>query len=269
MRNTPIPFRAPGFLTARWRNVALLSWEVDDALLEPLVPNGLEIDHWGGNAYISLVGLWFDDVRVLGIRAPARKYEEVNLRFYVRRPPGADVGGPGVIFIRQLVPHRMTAFLARRVYGEPFLAVPMYHRFGGTEVADPCRECRVEYGWGSNGRQHGFWLESDAEPAYTAPGSLDEFLTARHWGYNGKPGVRTRAYNLTRPPWLVRTVSAWGIDCDAVAVYGPQFGRIMSGAPSSALLASGSSVKLNMPKRLAPAAIPAKNKRDRDVGCNG
>ena len=266
MRNTLIPFRAPGFLAARWRNVALLSWEVDDELLEPLLPTGLEIDHWGGSAYISLVGLWFDDVRVLGIPVPVRKYEEVNLRFYVRRPQWADVGGPGVIFIRQLVPHRMTAFLARRIYGEPFWSVPMYHRFGGADAVTLTGECRVEYGWRSNGRQHGFWLESDAKPAYAARGSLDEFLTARHWGYNGKPEGRTTAYTLSRPPWTIQPASAWGIDCDAVAVYGPQFGPIMSYAPSSALLASGSSVKLNMPRRLALSVIPTKNERDRDVG---
>ena len=250
MRNTLIRFRAPGFLAVRWRNVALLSWPVADGLLEPLLPGGLEIDHWGGAAYISLVGLWFDDVRVCGIPAPARRYEEVNLRFYVRRPPGADDGGPGVIFIRQLVPRRMTAFLARRIYGEPFLSVPMCHRFGGVDAADPAGECRVEYGWRSNGRQDGFWLESAAEPGYAARGSLEEFLTARYWGYNGKPGAGARAYNLTRPPWLIRRAGAWGIDCDFDSLYGPELGSAMAGPPAAALLASGSWAKLNRPGKL-------------------
>ena len=113
MRNTLIPFRAPGFLAACWRNVALLSWPVDDELLEPLLPTGLEIDHWGGATYISLVGLWFDDVRVFGIPALPRRYEEINLRFYVRGVSNADDRGPGVVFIRQLVPHRITTWVAR------------------------------------------------------------------------------------------------------------------------------------------------------------
>lgn len=250
MSNPLLPFRAPGFLAARWRSVALLSWPVADRLLEPLLPGGLEIDRWGGAAYVSLVGLWFDDVRVFGIPAPARRYEEVNLRFYVRRPPDADGGGPGVIFIRQLVPHRMTAFLARRIYGEPFLTVPMCHRFGGADAADPSGQCRVEYGWQSHGRQHGFWLESDAAPGYVARGSLEEFLTARHWGYNGKPGAGARAYNLTRPPWLIRRAGAWGMDCDFVSLYGPELGSVMAGPPASALLASGSCTKLNWPTKL-------------------
>lgn len=254
MRNPLIPFRAPGFVAARWRNVALLSWPVADELLEQLLPGGLEIDHWGGAAYISLVGLWFDDLRVFGIPAPARRYEEVNLRFYVRRPQCADGGGPGVIFIRQLVPHRMTAFLARRIYGEPFLSVPMWHRFGGADAADPAGACRVEYGWRSPGRQEGFWLESDAEPGYAARGSLEEFLTARYWGYNGKPGAGARAYNLIRPPWLIRRAGVWGLDCDFVSWYGADLGSVMAAPPASTLLASGSWAKLNRPSKLKDAA---------------
>ena len=244
------PFRTPSLLAASWRNVALLSWQVDDAALEPLLPRGLQIDHWRAAAYISLVGLCFDDVRVLGIPAPARRYEEVNLRFYVRRPPGADDGGPGVVFIRQLVPHRTTAWLARRIYGEPFSAVPMWHRFGGADAADPGGVCRVEYGWRSNGRRDGFWVESDADPAYAAPGSLAEFLTARHWGYNGKPGTRTRAYRLIRPSWLIRAASAWGVPDYAATSYGLPLGRVMAGPPASALLASGSWARLNWPRKL-------------------
>ena len=250
MRDTLIPFRAPGFLAARWSNVALLSWEVDDAVLEPLLPGGLEIDHWGGSAFISLVGLWFDDVRVFGIPALPRKYEEVNLRFYVRRTPDTDDRGPGVVFIRQLVPHRVTMWVARLTYREPFSAVSMYHRFSGPDADPWLGKRRVAYGWQCADRQHSFWLESDAAPVYAEPGSLDEFLTARHWGYNGKPEGRTLAYTLARPPWMIQPAGTWEIDCDAASVYGPQFGRIMSGAPSSALLASGSSVKLNPPKRL-------------------
>ena len=250
MRDTLIPFRAPGFLAARWSNVALLSWAVDGDLLEPLLPSGLEIDRWGGSPYISLVGLWFDDVRVFGIPSPLRRYEEVNLRFYVRRASRSGAAAPGVVFVRQLVPHRVTAWVARLTYREPFSAVSMRHRFDDPDPDSPDGQCRVEYGWHSGDHQHSFSLASDTAPAYAEPGSLEEFLTARYWGYNGKPGGSTRAYGLKRPPWLIRPASAWQIDCHAVSVYGPQFGRIMSGAPSSALLASGSSVKLNPPKRL-------------------
>ena len=36
------------FLTARWSNLAIVTWEVPPALLEPHLPAGLELDRRGG-----------------------------------------------------------------------------------------------------------------------------------------------------------------------------------------------------------------------------
>ncbi len=78
---------APGaFLTAEWRHLAMLSYEIDPELLQPLVPRGTDLDTWQGRTYVSVVGFLFLRTRVLGIPVPFhRNFEEVNLRFYVRR----------------------------------------------------------------------------------------------------------------------------------------------------------------------------------------
>jgi uncharacterized protein YqjF (DUF2071 family) len=74
------------FLTASWRYLALLNYEVPPALLRPLVPIGTELDMWGGATLASIVGFRFLDTRVLGISIPGhRDFDEINLRFYVRR----------------------------------------------------------------------------------------------------------------------------------------------------------------------------------------
>ena len=240
----------PAFLSARWSNVALLSWPIDHLALEPLLPTGLVLDLWGGSAYISLVGLWFDDVRVGGVPSPVRRYEEVNLRFYVRRQYEQNGDQRGVVFIRQLVPHKATAWLARWKYNEPFTAVPMCHRFEESRSGAPSTQRRVAYGWRLNGRRHGFWIESDGQSKDPPAGSLDEFLTARYWGYNGKPGGITRSYSLTRPAWSTTPGARWEVDIDADSLYGSSFGRAMSLQPASVLLASGSRVQLHWPSQL-------------------
>ena len=75
------------FLTARWENVVLINYPCPAPLLEPLVPAGTELDTWGGRPLVSLVGFLFADTRLLGVPIPFhRTFEEVNLRFYVRRP---------------------------------------------------------------------------------------------------------------------------------------------------------------------------------------
>ncbi len=55
------------FLTAAWRHLAMLNYEVPPTLLRPLVPVGTELDTWGGVTLASVVGFRFLDTRVLGI----------------------------------------------------------------------------------------------------------------------------------------------------------------------------------------------------------
>src|SRR5207247_2641979 len=105
------------FLTANWRYVAMLNYIVDPRLLAPLVPSGTEIDFENGDTFLSIVGFLFLDTRLLGLAIPLhRDFEEVNLRFYVRRK-SADTWRRGVVFIRELVPGRAIALVARAFYG--------------------------------------------------------------------------------------------------------------------------------------------------------
>ena len=80
------------FLTAQWRHLVMLNYEVDADVLTPLVPAGTALDLWQGRALVSVVGFRFLDTRVLGAAIPRhRAFDEVNLRLYVRRDaPGGQ-----------------------------------------------------------------------------------------------------------------------------------------------------------------------------------
>jgi len=54
------------------------------------------------------------------------EFDEVNLRFYVRRQAGNEVRR-GVVFIREMVPRWTIAFVARTFYNENYVALPMTH----------------------------------------------------------------------------------------------------------------------------------------------
>ncbi len=78
---TPAPF-----LTAEWRHLAMLNYEIDPVILRPFVPSGTELDSWNGKTYVSIVGFLFLKTRVRGLAIPFHQnFEEINLRFYVRR----------------------------------------------------------------------------------------------------------------------------------------------------------------------------------------
>ena len=74
------------FLTAEWRKLVLLNYNVDPLILKEYVPFGTDLDVWKGKCYVSLVGFMFLNTKVKGIKLPMHiNFEEVNLRFYVKR----------------------------------------------------------------------------------------------------------------------------------------------------------------------------------------
>ena len=113
------------FLTAEWRNLAMLNYEIEPAVLQPFVPVGTELDSWQGRTYVSLVGFQFLQTCVCGVPIPFhRDFEEVNLRFYVRRK-ASEGWRRGVVFIKEIVPRAAIAFVANKFYNEPYVALPM------------------------------------------------------------------------------------------------------------------------------------------------
>ena len=92
------------FLTAEWRKLAVVNYMVEPEILQPFVPAGTELDFWQERCYVSLIGFRFENTKVLGMKIPWHvNFEEVNLRFYVRRK-ATDGWRRGVVFIKEIVP---------------------------------------------------------------------------------------------------------------------------------------------------------------------
>src|SRR5438105_7684139 len=124
----PVAVNQPrAFLRAGWYNLPMLNFPADAELLQKYVPAGTELDLWQGRPYLSVVGFQFLHTRVHGIPVPFhRHFEEVNLRTYVRRQVGGE-WRRGVVFIQEIVRRKLIALVARWVYNENYLAMPMDH----------------------------------------------------------------------------------------------------------------------------------------------
>src|SRR3981081_2896309 len=166
------------FLSANWRYLAMLNYVVHPALVEPLVPVGTEIDYENGETFLSVVGFLFLDTRLLGLPIPLhRDFEEVNLRFYVRKK-SADTWRRGVVFVRELVPKRAIATIARTFYGEPYLAVPMKHQIDHVDL-----KLSVEYSWRRGNKWESLKMIPTGDPQTVGSGALPEFISEHYWGY--------------------------------------------------------------------------------------
>jgi uncharacterized protein YqjF (DUF2071 family) len=230
------------FLTAQWRNLVILTYAVDPACVIDRVPRGTTLDSWHGKTPVSLIGFHFLDTKVLGAPIPFHQdFEEVNLRFYVRRAVAdAGVTRQGVVFIRELVPRHFVGGIARLLYREPYTVVPMRSRVN----AGPPRE--VEYQWNTTGK----WctlaavVEESRDGIDVAPGSLEEFVTVRHWGYNGEAGKETLEYQVDHPRWRVWRARDIRAEYDAAPLCGPELARHLTN-PISVLIAEGSAVTIH------------------------
>jgi uncharacterized protein YqjF (DUF2071 family) len=228
------------FLTAEWRYLAMLNFEIEPVALASFIPGGTELDFWNGKTYVSLVGFLFRKTRISGIPIPFHgNFEEVNLRFYVHR--NADDGWRrGVVFIKELVPKRAVALVARKFYNENYVALPMAHRLekNREEIKS------VTYFWRSN-RQKDFLkvvVRGQAQPLLG--GSLQEFIAEHYWGYAKQRDGSTMEYRVEHPCWRIWETQAAECHCDAANLYGENFRGFLNHSPASAFLADGSEVKI-------------------------
>jgi len=217
----------------------MLNYSVDPGLLEPFVPSGTELDAFDGRTYMSLVGFQFNETRLNtrlgGFGIPFhRSFEEVNLRFYVRREEKR-----GVVFIRELVPKFAIAATARLCYGEKYSCVPMAHRI---QVQPEKNTVDAEYSWGAGQRRCAIWLQTIGDSFLPADGSLSQFITEHYWGYTTQRDGGCVEYEVQHPRWVVRNAGEAGFSGDAAYLYGTQFSKVLSRPPDSAFLAEGSAV---------------------------
>jgi uncharacterized protein YqjF (DUF2071 family) len=236
----------PGpFLTAEWRDLAMLNYEIDPAVLRPFVPAGTELDTWAGRTFVSVVGFRFLRTRVLGVPVPGhRDFEELNLRFYVRRI--ADDGPRrGVVFVKEAVPRRAIAWLARAVYNENYCALPMRH-----DVATSNGTVRAVYEWFHTGRWHALRLEAAGNPSVPADDAEETFITEHYWGYARQRDGHTVEYRVDHPRWAVWRATSASLDCDVASFYGAAFAPFVCGRPSSAFIADGSPIVVRRGVRL-------------------
>jgi uncharacterized protein len=229
------------FLTAEWRWLAMLNYEIQPALLASFVPAGTELDFWEDKTFVSLVGFYFRDARIGGFPIPFhRNFEEVNLRFYVRHQADGEWRRGGV-FIKELVPRKAIALVARKFYNENYAALPMWHRI--EKFHEEIKS--ISYGWRFNGRENFLKVEVSGRARLPTEHSLSEFITEHYWGYAKQRDGSTMEYRVEHPRWRVWESESVELQCEAANLYGELFREILDRPPASSFLADGSEVKVH------------------------
>ena len=237
------------FLTAEWRKLAIANYEIDPALLLPYLPFRTELDLWKGKCYVSLIGFMFKDVKLLGLPIPFHTdFEEVNLRFYVKRYETKEDKmnndyKRGDVFIKEIVPKPAITFVANTVYGENYQTMKMRHKW--IENSDN-RE--IEYTWQKTSKSNkteklnSIYIKAAKNLSEIEEGSETEFITEHYWGYAKQNDKKTNEYEVTHPKWQKYDVLNYEIKVDFGEIYGKEFSFLDNQKPNSVMLAEGSKI---------------------------
>lgn len=242
------------FLTAEWKKLIFINYKIDSDLLSSYVPSGTELDLRNGDCFVSLVGMMFKNTRLLGIKIPFHiDFEEVNLRFYVKRLENG-IYKKGVVFIKEIVPKAALTFVAKTVYDENYETLPMAHSW----LLEEGKET-IAYRW----KKHTIWssIQVTAEPeTHEIPNDSEaEFIIERYWGYAQVDGTKSYEYEVKHSRWKFHHIQNHEMKVDFGAVYGGEFDFLGHAEPSSVMLVEGSGVSIEKRKAIKSVKTAPEN----------
>ena len=195
-------------LRAAWETLAFVHWRVAPEQVQPLLPEGLTVDTYDGDAWVGLVPFVMADIRPLGVRVlPSRmaRSPETNLRTYVRGPDGRD----GVWFLSLDIGSGALAGVLRGAVGAPYQKGHLTVEHRGDSVVYAGKR-------GGGGPSYRLRVRP-GEPI--APTELETWLTGRWRAYTLHLG-RLLATPLEHEPWQLRRARLQELGQDLTAAAG-------------------------------------------------
>lgn len=228
------------FLSARWENLIMANYQVSPSILMPYLPAGVELDYHQNNAYVSLVGFMFKETSLLHIPIPFwGTFEEINLRFYVKRKDG-ETEKRGVVFINETVPYTSVAWLANKLYHEHYTAIPTKNKISIDKEFK-----HIQYDWKINDSWNHLAVNTSNVSDEMIPGKLEEFIFEHYFGYTKLSNSESQEYKVNHPRWKINQVLDYSIKCDFTSMYGDDFAFLEHQHPASVMVAEGSNVSVN------------------------
>jgi len=227
------------FLKANWENLIMANYEVEPSILKPYLPKGVELEFYKYKTYVSLVGFMFKKTSLFGLPIPFfGSFEEINLRFYVRKVEGKKIK-KGVVFINETVPFKIVALLANKLYKEHYISIPTKNTIDIGEYK------HINYEWKMKNKWNSITVQSDNNKYKIEPSSIEEFIFERYFGFTKLSPTRTQEYRIHHPRWMTHKILNNNIDCDFRTMYGDAFSNLNNQAPNSIIMAEGSQVRVN------------------------
>jgi uncharacterized protein YqjF (DUF2071 family) len=179
------------------------------------------------------------NTRLLGLKIPFHtNFEEVNLRFYVKRKVG-NTWRRGVVFIKEMVPKPAITFVANTIYNENYETLPMQHHW-----YEHNEKLEVEYKWRKNQKWQSLKITAGKTDVPITANSEAEYITEHYWGYAPVNPQKSHEYEVTHPRWLQYNILSHHLAVDFELNYGKPFAFLNHSKPLSVMLTEGSAITI-------------------------
>ena len=180
-----------------WHDLLFAHWPLPPSVVAPLLPAGLPLDTFDGQAWLGVVPFHMTGIRLRlipplpGLSA----FPELNVRTYATL-----AGKPGVYFLSLDAANRVAVATARRWFHLPYVHASMGSRWEGEAVRYVSERTRSPAAFRARFGPSG--------PVFRArPGSLDHWLTERYCLYVANRHGTLYRGDVHHLPWPVQP--AW------------------------------------------------------------
>lgn len=199
-RPNPLP-DGPWAVAMTWRDLLFAHWAIDAALIKPLLPEQLELDHFEGKAYVGVVPFRMDGVRkallppIPGLSA----FPEINVRTYVKAGTTS-----GVFFFSLDTSSKLAVSHGQKSYGLPYhnawIAVGQdngWHTYSSVRNEPGAAPAQFKARYRPTG-----------EPGRTSRGTLEDWLVERYCLFTTIPGSGLVRVPVHHKPWSIQPAEA-------------------------------------------------------------
>lgn len=185
----------------RWYDLLFAHGRVDPSALRPLVPAGLELDLFDGQAYVGVVPFRMSGIALRGLPAVpgTDAFPELNVRAYVTKN-----GKPGVWFFSLDAANALAVWMARHWYHLPYYRAEMTCASEGDGIRFSSRRTHG----GAPAATFEARYEPIEPPRAARAGTLEHFLTERYCLYTARGDGRLLRGEILHTPWPIQAARA-------------------------------------------------------------
>jgi uncharacterized protein len=191
----------PWLMTQTWTHLLFAHWPVSPEVIRPMIPEGLELDCFYGNAWIGIVPFYLSDLRVKGVpdKVPDQSFLELNVRTYVTRD-----NKPGVWFFSLDAASWPAVIGARLLYKLPYFHAQMSMSVKNEEVYYSSYRAH----WNAPGGNFLGTYSPVSDIFRPEPGMITHWLTERYCLYTADKLGHLYRCDIHHIPWPLQHARA-------------------------------------------------------------